>query len=81
MAYSQFRKYKSADLSTATISLKVFEDEEHGLHSVILSLPAGMDIAPDVWRFERQGDAENKFHKVCSQIEAKGFTCVQTGQL
>ncbi len=70
-------KFKAADLSEATVSIKIFEDQEHGLNHVILSLPAGMDIAPDVFRFFQPFDAQRHFNKLCEQLETRGFQEVQ----
>lgn len=81
MAYSQIRKYRAKDWLEATVSMKIFEDEDHGLNSVILSLPAGMDIGPDIWRFQKQGFAERQFTKVCAQLEQRGFECVETARM
>lgn len=80
-AVNNIIKYRAADMSEATLSLKIFENPEHGLHHVILSLPAGMDIAPDCWRFQKAGDATNKFRKVSEQMLNRGFTPVQTQSL
>ena len=66
-------EYRHADFSTATVSLKVFEDATQGLHCVIRSLPAGMDIGPDIWRFEKAGNAEKHFSRICQDIESRGF--------
>lgn len=79
MSANQVRKYMAKDWSEATVSMKIFEDESQGLHSVVLNLPAGMDIGPDIWRFQKQGFAERQFLKVCKMLESKGFKCIQTG--
>lgn len=66
-------KFKSLDLSEATVSLKVFEDPDHGLHNVIRSLPAGLDIGPDIWRYMQSSAAERKFSEECKRVESLGF--------
>lgn len=81
MAYSKIRKYRAKDWSEATVSMRIFEDESHGLHHVIRNLPAGMDIAPDCWRFEKQGFAERHFNKVCTELESKGFALVSEDRI
>jgi hypothetical protein len=81
MAFSKIRKYRAQDLSEATVSMRIFEDESQGLHHVIRSLPAGMDIAPDCWRFEKQGFAERKFNAVCTDLEQRGFAIVSEDRI
>lgn len=80
-AYSKIRKFRHHDMSEATVTMKIFEDEDHGLHAVWRYLPPGMDIAPDCWRFSKQGFAERRFNEVCAELESKGFTCVQEARL
>ena len=67
------RRWRSRDGSEATTTLKTFEDPEQGLHVVARSLPAGMDIAPDVWRFEHVADALNQFGVVVKSLQSRGF--------
>lgn len=67
------RRFRATDMSTATATLKTFEDSEHGLHTVTRSLPAGMDIGPDIWRFEHVNDALLQFGIVVKSIQSRGF--------
>ncbi len=67
------RKFRAVDMSEASASLKTFEDPEHGLHTVIRSFPAGMDIGPDIWRFEDASDALNQFGVAVKSITSRGF--------
>ena len=68
-------------MTGARVSLKTFEDPDHGLHTVIVSLPSGMDIAPDIFRFARGDDAQNKFNSACARLEKMGFNCVETASV
>lgn len=69
--------YKHADLSTGSVSIKIFEDAEQGLHHVIRRLPPGMDIAPEVWRFTKSEDALRQFDLTCDWMQRQGFCAVR----
>lgn len=73
---TKIKKFRAADMSEASVTLKIFADASHGLHNVWRYLPAGMDIAPDCWRFLERDNAERQFAQVCLQLEARGFKCV-----
>lgn len=61
-------------MMTATVSIKIFEDPEHGLHVVRLSLHAGIEtVAPGVWHFDLAVDANNHFESVLRRLKRDGF--------
>lgn len=70
--------FRHRDLAQARASLMVYEGEPDKRHCVTRSLPAGMDIGPDIWRFHRAGDARNKFNEVVAGIQKYGFVIEQT---
>jgi hypothetical protein len=44
-----------------------------GMHVVVRDLPAGEDIAPMVWRFDRIEEARVQWKKVRETIKTEGY--------
>lgn len=63
---------RSKDNSTGTVSLKVFEDPEQGLHTVIRSEPGNM-LMTDIFRFEDRADALAQFGEIVKSFQSRGF--------
>lgn len=61
-------------LAEATVGLTQLTN---GRFMVTRSLPAGMDICPDAWRFHQETAAWKKFTDCTQDLESKGFNCVR----
>lgn len=69
------RTYQARDLATASLAL-IFKSG--GKTIVIRRLPAGMDIAPDAWRFAEASAARRQFESLHADLLSRGFEHVMS---
>lgn len=67
-------RYQANDLSEARLCLMQLDNG----YAVDRILPAGMDIAPDRWKFRSLDMAEKRFSILDTTLQGQGFHIVQT---
>lgn len=69
-------KYQASDYSQASLYLT----EIGNVFAVDRILPAGMDIAPDRWKYKSLEAALNRFMALDSWLTDRGFKLIQSAQ-